>query len=245
MKSIKKYKNYSKRVFISTNYPIKFSNFKSLKWRNVKSQISKINKYRIKRIKEVVYKKKKKLILQKKIFKFIVNPLLKISKSFRIKKKFKHQMFKNFTKKKLLLYYSNQYSNNKINFSYNSKLKKIQNILLKPLLNIKIILWLLNYSLSIKQILQNIKQIKMMISNEKCFNNKKLNKGAIILFDKYFNKKFNREKFVKNNNIFSFLEVDFYVNILLVVKDIKELTINDNYLQISDHFNLTLLSYHK
>ena len=51
--------------------------------------------------------------------------------------------------------------------------------------------------------------------------------------------------FLNNNAIYSFIELDFYTNSLVILKDINELTQGDLNLLVTDYFDLYKLINYK
>ena len=88
------------------------------------------------------------------------------------------------------------------------------------------------------------------MNNKKIDINFILKKGDIISFNskklyKHLNFEEISSKFLNNNAVYSFIEVDLYTKSLVVLKDINELTLADLNLLITDYFDLYKLINYK
>jgi ribosomal protein S4 len=104
--------------------------------------------------------------------------------------------------------------------------------LIKPILRIDILLYFLNVCRSAKQAKQLIYSKKVLVNNEvlSCYK-KFLNLGDIITFndlniDLIETKKVSI-KYAQLNTIFSFIEIDYYTNSFVIVKNLNGLSFKD------------------
>lgn len=114
----------------------------------------------------------------------------------------------------------------------------------RPLYRIDILLWYLNYFNSSFESRQNINS-KSILVNGKCVkSNYYLKKGDIISISLKQNDK-KTYSFIKifkkhlfNNIFFSFLEVDYYSNNIVVIKDVVDLVDTDLQLLIEKNIDI-------
>ena len=128
-----------------------------------------------------------------------------------------------------------------------NKKKTIKDTLLfgfiKPEFRIDILLWRLNFFSSSFQARQSINEGEIKLNNKKILGNVFLKKGDIISFSSckslsssnitnIFSKLF-------NNDIFcTFIEVDFYTQTIVIIKNFEELTADDFSLFLTEYFDL-------
>lgn len=239
---------YNHRSILLTQYSLKILKFKSLKWRKLKEFLKKKQnrkKKKWKYLKKKIYiikKKKKKIKFRIRTNSFIINPLIIKINYYKIKLKYKLLWDKNLITKTLLLYYNHRKIN--IKKKYFSKLANIKFFLLKPLYNLSILLWNYNFSFSIKNSKKLITRKAFYINNIKNSKQKVLTKGFFIYINYCFTKKTNKIKYIKNNNIYLFTEVDYYINSLITLKNYKNFKLNDYYLSVSNLFKVNKLFYY-
>jgi ribosomal protein S4 len=115
--------------------------------------------------------------------------------------------------------------------------------LLKPEFRLDILLWRLNYFSSCYESRQYISNGEVLV-NRKCVSgNFILSKGDVISFSENFNlslinQKKQRVKTITTDFILTFLEIDYYTNTVVIVKDLYDLTTEDFYLLITESYNL-------
>lgn len=234
-----KFKNYNNYIFLNNYRPLKLLSFRSLKWRKINNFIKNIYQKNLKRTKYRKYNKRLRKRLKKNLF--IINPIIILKKFFKIQRNIKKLKFKNSNKKKLFLYFNQFIFFTKKNKSSKSKLKNIQKYLLKFNNNINLLLWYLNFSYSAS----NIRKKNILFNNSTLKFRYTLSKGLFIHFNDEFNKQINQSYYKYNNNLASTVEIDFYYNAFIILKDNKSTNINDSFLQIGDYFNLSLIAKKK
>lgn len=133
--------------------------------------------------------------------------------------------------------------------SKNLVLKKdlILNYLIYPNFRLDILLWNLNFFASSFQARQAINNSGVLLNGKRIKANSFVTKGDIITFKKTINEMyiFNEivEKFSKNKIFLTFVEVDYYTKTIVVLKDYKELSVEDLYLLITEYIDLKNFSY--
>jgi len=115
--------------------------------------------------------------------------------------------------------------------------------LVKPEFRVDILLWKLDFFSSSYQGRQALNEKKVLVNNKHVGANYFLSKGDIISFTDKFNIKLlnikeNKNKFLPTDMISTFVEVDYYSNTIVIIKDLQDLTIDDFYLIIKDSYNL-------
>jgi ribosomal protein S4 len=115
--------------------------------------------------------------------------------------------------------------------------------LLKPEFRLDILLWRLNFFESSYQARQAINEKKVKVNQKRVAGNFFLSKGDIISFSHSFNFKNLdiSEKINKNtqsDTVFSFVEVDYYSNTVVVIKNLKDLTTDDFHLLLNETYNI-------
>jgi hypothetical protein len=178
---------------------------------------------------------------------FIINPFLVI-KSFKIlerKKRYYKNSFE--TKTALLNIYENSISFNKLNKNVCSlKRYNILNYLIKPHYQLNILLSNLHFFSTPFQANQEIYNKRVLVNDKIIKFNICLKKGDIITFIRkspfrYFKCFLQRYSF--DNRLFSFIEVDYETETIIVIKDFFELSVEDFHLLIKDSIQLKNLTY--
>jgi len=218
MRKIPKYKLFylsKKNIF---SYPKKVLNFKHSKWLFVKTLNKKIK--------------------QKNFLNFF-----KLSKKLKIVDK-KKKIFKT-----NLIYMRN--IKHSLDNSFKPKAKKnkkknlktiFKDILLNYEYSINILLYRLKVFNNIFEAKNYIKSKGIFINNKKVFYNALLKKGDIIKFDELFYKlKANIFTNKEYEYLLPFVEVDFYVSQLVIIKDLEELSESDLLLFFKVYYNISQL----
>lgn len=208
MRLQKKYKNFSKLNAVFSRVPLRILKFHRTKWKKIQQLISKKIK------KKNLFSCRHLLFTKKWIF---YNS--KYSFGVYLKKYFDCIFDKAFS----LLFFK------KLKF-LNKKLKK--NIeysiyLIRPEFRIDIFFWRLNFFSSCYEARVFINNKKILINNKSVHSNYFLKKGDIISL-KFFtcNNKLKLKSF-NNFKIFSFVEIDYYTNTVVILKDYITLTEKD------------------
>ena len=222
-----KYKGYNNLSQPFERFPVRVLKFRNTKWKRVQKQLS------------------SSLFLDKK---FVDNFSTKVSYK---------------TWEKLDNYYreGNRLKNNIVNFFDKSisasSLKKILknsslssttrgmylHTLLKPEFRVDILLWRLNFFASSYEARQALNERKILVNQKAVSGNFFLSKGDVVSFTNKCNVDFltikeHKNNFLSTDTILSFVEVDYYSNTVVVIKDLTDLTADDFYLIVKESFNL-------
>jgi len=128
---------------------------------------------------------------------------------------------------------------------YLSKKGKILKYLIKPYYKLNILLWNLFFFSSPREASQQIAKKKVFVNNRIFTSTVLLTKGDIVSLElnrsKMYFKSFSRNySFIKR--YISFIEVDFETEIIIVIKDFKDLSIYDFFLLMNNSLSLRFLS---
>ena len=231
MRNVKKYKQYSKNKDLSPNIPSRILKFNRPKWKFFQKKLEQISKPSGSFINPLVRKASDKY-------------WDKSSDYFKEGIQLKRYLINSFD------------SSTKVSF-LNKNIKKdvsvkylLSNFLVKPLYRIDVLLSRLHLFYSVYQTRQFIKDGIILVNNKKIDINFILKKGDIISFNskklyKHLNFEEISSKFLNNDAVYSFIEVDLYTKSLVVLKDINELTLADLNLLITDYFDLYKLINYK
>ncbi len=230
MRNTKKYKQYSKNKELSANIPSRILRFNRPKWKFFQKKLDQLNK-------------------PTNLF---VNPLVRKASDKYWEKSTDY--FKDGIQLKRHL--MNSYDASvKISF-FKKKIKKRNQVkslllkfLVKPVYRVDVLLSRLHLFYSTYQTRQFIKYGIILVNNKKIDINYILKKGDIISFNskkihKHLEFKSICSKFLNNNSVYSFVEMDLYTNNLIILKDINELTQGDLNLLVGDYFDFyKLINY--
>lgn len=103
----------------------------------------------------------------------------------------------------------------------------------QPLFKLDILLWYLNFFRSLYEARQYIFIGGVLLNGKKVSPNCTLKRGDVITFDyKFFNwKKYslknNFYRYVKTSNYLTFVEADYYTKTIVVIKEPKDLSLDD------------------
>lgn len=233
-----KYKNFSKHFLPLSVLPVnKLFKFYKSKWKKVQTNlILEYKKFNL------IYKFKNKKRFFRKKKSFIKNhSKLNCTSRRWVKYKFFFRNALNL-KKKFKLLFGNTFTNWDLKKLFLYKTKKtysqvVQNFLLKPEFKINILLWRLNFFSSCFNVQKNIKKGIILVNKLKIKFNISLVLGNIIEIPKL--SLFTFSRILKKIVIFyTFLEIDYYTNTIIIVKDLKELNSKDFYLLTRNIYNL-------
>jgi len=224
MRFLNKYKLHGNFASASKKLPLRIVKFNRPKWAKIKNKVVRFKKQPFVNV-----------LINKLPFKSIS----------RVKKYYKVKLQ---TKKYIASLFDNTINLKK---SVNLKLKKdlICAYLVKPLFRIDILLWYLNYFSSSFESRQNINNKKVFVNKESIKANYFIKKGDIISlnfklsFEKNHTYNSIKKKYVPNKMFFSFLEYDYYTNTIIVLKDLKDLTIEDLRLLIEESMKVKNILY--
>lgn len=229
MRPVKKYKQYPGIKELSSRIPSRILKFRRPKWKNVK----------------------KSLEISSKNFGLFVNPAItKVSYKYWDKST---DYFKDGIQLKRFLINSFDRSikvgflKKEINFNSQNVIKKmLVNCLIRPNYRLDILLSSLNLFSSSYQARQFINDGIVLINSKKAKGNTFIKKGDIISFNSskiykhlYLNDILS--SFLKNEIIYSFIEIDFYTKTFIVLKDPEDLTSKDLTLLLPNYFDIRKL----
>jgi ribosomal protein S4 len=233
MRSQNKYKNYDQSVLISEKFPLRILKFKNTKW---------------KKVQKILLFKIKKKFKSNKPKKFKNNLSIKID--FKVWEKVK-SFYQNGRKVTNLIFNTldkslanSNLKKNLLNSKFSCEILDLyRQALLKPEFKLSILLWKLNLFSSSFQALQAINEKKVYINGAPVKTNCLLFKGDIVRLRKENYKKNtdvrkSKNYFTSSDIILSFAEVDYYSSIIVVVKDLENLSDQDLYFIKQEFYNL-------
>lgn len=245
MRFVNKYKNYDKLFSIFEKFPLRISRFKSTKWKRIQRLLS----FKISKLRENFRRPKRKVSTRHGRRRFFFDSFLtrvSLKSWYRVEKYFENgRRIKNlvssifdrslptaFFRKVLVL--SKKASN--VEHVY-------LNTLLKPEFRLDILLWRLKFFVSSYQACQAIDEQKVNVNGRQVKGNFFLSKGDVIFFSSDYRLDTLCMKTVKIGTLFSkivltFVEVDYYSNCIVVIKDLEELGTEDFYLLVKDVYSL-------
>jgi ribosomal protein S4 len=218
-----RYKNYDQSIQIFEKFPLRILKFKNTKWERLQKKL--LSKIRKKKLKDSKYKK------------FKNNLLIKIE--FKIWEKVK-DFYRN--GRKATNFISNTFDNTFTNSQLKVRLlaSKVSDetlniyrqTLLKPEFKLNILLWRLDFFCSSFQASQAIHDKKILVNGKFVEGSFSLLKGDVIyIATEAYNKNFRKSKikFSPSDGILSFIEVDYYTSLVVIIKDLENLSNQDLY----------------
>lgn len=226
MRLVNKYKILKIQKLVSKRYPKRILNFKRPKWLFLKNYLLSLNETSQK-INDItaVFNNFKTWERKKKIFTrslYVKNSVLNIfDKSLK---------FKSLNKSKSL-----------------SKLRQdaVLTYFLKSFYRIDILLWYLNFFKSSFEARQYINKGSVLVNGKTIKSNIFLKKGDCInikLNNNFFLRS-NSNLYLKNKFFLTFVEFDYYINEVVIIKDLNNLHLDDFYIMLSDYLNVKHLNY--
>lgn len=220
MRRAHKYKIYS-RVQVNSKFPKRLLNLKRPKWNSLK-------------------KKLKFVLARKENFK-IINPNMILGRTFGWKRLRK-------TYKSRLEFYSSLFAR----FDQSLKIRRLKSYktlirfdnyvkhLAEGYFKVTVLLWSTHFFKSSFEAKQQIDFLNIFLNNEKIQSNKLLTAGSVVSI---VNDKFvfleNLNKYSDNNQILSFVEIDYYSQNLVLLKSVDEVSDNDLSLLLIDSLGLS------
>ena len=245
MRFVNKYKSYDKLFSIFEKFPLRILKFKSTKWKRVQKALT----FKLSRMKKVFKGLKQKKFSKNSRKKFFFdNFVIKVNlKSwYRVEKYYENgRRIKNSVSNMFDRSLSTAYFRKVLVFS--KKASDVRHIyshsLLKPEFRLDILLWRLKFFSSSYQACQAIDENKITVNGKSVKGNFFLSKGDIILFssecklDNFCMKK------VEKNTLFSkvvltFVEVDYYSNCVIILKNLEDLGTEDFYVLVKELHSL-------
>ena len=233
-----RYKSYDQSIQIFEKFPLRVLKFKNTKWKRIqKLLLSNFSKTRKKKkLKDSKFKKIRSNFFVKVDFK----TWEKVKTFYQNGRKITNLIFnmfdQSFTNSKLRVNLLGPKASGKI-------LDVYRQIMLRPEFKLSILLWRLNLFCSSFQASQAINEKKVIVNGKPVGNNFSILKGDIIhLVTENYKKNTNIRKskiqFSPSDTILTFVEVDYYSNLIVIIKDLKDLSGQDLYLIRPEFCNL-------
>jgi ribosomal protein S4 len=226
MRQVKKYKKYSKIRELSPYIPARISKFQRPKWKFFQKRLDSL----------------------KKSSDFFVNPLIKKSSNKSWEKTTDYFRDETLLKRFLVNSFDSSIKLSSFQKSVKPSSKKITKDLLlhylvKPLYRVDILLSRFHLFSSSYQARQFISNGVVLVNGKQISGNFFLKKGDIVSFNSskiHENLEFSTffNNFLNNELFYSFVEIDYYTKTLIVLKDLKDLTLDDLNLLITDYFDI-------
>jgi ribosomal protein S4 len=224
MRHINKYKVHANYNSSTTKLPLRVLKFNRPKWDSVK--------------KKLLFKQK--LLSTKRIeFANVLVKTVPFKTISRVKRYFKNQLQ---TKKYVLSLFNNSFF---AKGTKNTRLKKelMLSYLVKPLYKLDVLLWYLDYVSSSFEARQSINNSAVLVNNKSVKSNYCVKKGDIIsILTKTSDFTMKSSSYIPNNMQLCFLEIDYYSNTIIIVKDLLELTTDDLSLLVEKNIAVNSLS---
>jgi ribosomal protein S4 len=236
MRFINRYKGYNRVFSIFEKFPLRIGQFKSTKWKRVQRLLS--------------FKTKKKTAKNRKSRRqlFFNNFLIKVSTRawYRVEKYYENgRRIKSAVSSLFDKTLSTRFYRKTLNLRYRSgsMSQTYSNTLIRPEFRVDILLWRLSFFRSCYQASQAIYEKKVKVNGKCIKGNFFLTKGDIITFSSSRPLSVLSVKNVKSNFLFSkkfstFVEVDYYSNCIIVLKSFDDLSLEDFYILVKEHYSL-------
>jgi len=222
MRFLNKYKLHEHFASSEIKLPSRIFKFKRPKWRKIKDKFKK-------RSKRFFWKNRRKVRIRRK---FANHVLIPVSRKFNTKRFYK-------TKQQTRKYIASLYENT-IDFRKKStckdRLSSVSSYIIKPYYRIDILLWYLKFFPSSVEARIFINGRNVVVNDRVVFSNYELKKGDVITLNylnitpeiaernEYY---LIKRKFKRSSAFFPFLEVDYYTNKIIVLKEWNELSISE------------------
>lgn len=219
-----KYKGYNHLVQPFAQFPLRILKFKTTKWKRLQKLLS----------------------LSANTKKF--NENLSIKLSHKMWDKVSNYYKEGNRLKNIIFYlYDKSISSSHLKSILKNSSSKIRNMylftLLKPEFRLDILLWKTYFFSSSYHARQHINNGDILVNKKSVSGNFFLSKGDIISLSEKFNPLLINPKRLRLKNtiedsILTFVEIDYYTNTIVVIKDLNELTVYDFYLLLVEFYNL-------
>ena len=222
-----KYKGYNLLSQPFDRFPLRVLKFKNTKWKKIQKILSSLGTT-------------KKKIVENFSVKVPYKTWEKVNNYYKDGHRLKNSIFLVYDKAVSVTYFKSVLKNP----SLSSTLRNMYlYMLLKPEFRLDILLWHLNFFESSYQARQAINERKVRVNEKSVAGNFFLSKGDVVTMAncKNFKALDLNQKIDKNSVsdiIFPFVEVDYYTNTLIVIKDLKDLTEDDFHLLLTETYNI-------
>ena len=219
-----KYKGYNQLSQLFDKFPLRILKFKNTKWKKIQKVLS-------------TSQLNKKSFVENFSVKAPYKTWEKINNYYREGHKLKNLIFLLYDKSISVSYFRSVLKNNSLSSTLRSMYLYT---LLKPEFRLDILLWRLNFFESSYQARQAINERRVKVNEKVVAGNFFFKKGDLISFIdlKNLNITQKRTKSSLSDIIFSFIEVDYYSNNIVILKDLKDLTTDDFYLLLNETYNI-------
>jgi hypothetical protein len=218
MRNLNKYKLYTNTNLLLNNPSQRIFKFKRPKWKKLQTLLKK----------ETTFLKK-----------FVDNSVLKVKYKFweKIQTNYRDGLYiKNSLSKLYDTFISTAYYKGFLKTKSKKQYKKIfLHCFIKPLFFINIILWKLNFYRSAFESKQALNYNDILLNNKRISHNITLKAGDIISIKKVSLIDF---KNITPEFLFSFIEIDYYTNTIIVLKNIEDLNFDDISFLIKDSIHI-------
>jgi ribosomal protein S4 len=236
MRFINRYKGYNKLFSIFEKFPLRIGQFKSTKWKRVQRLLS----FKTKKKKARNRKPRRKLFFNNFLTKVSTKTWYRVENYYENGRRLKTAVSSLFDKTLPTRFYRKTLN---LRYKSGSISQMYSNTLIRPEFRIDILLWRLSFFRSCYQASQAISEKKVKV-NDKCIKgNFFLTKGDIITFSSSRPLSVLSVKNVRSNFLFSkkfstFVEVDYYSNCIIVLKSFDDLSLEDFYILVKEHYSL-------
>lgn len=222
MRFLNKYKLHEHFAASEIKLPTRIFKFKRPKWKKIKDKFKK-------RSRRFYWKKRRKI---RKRRKFANHIKVRVVRKFNTKRFFR---IKQQTRKYIASLYENTINFRKKN-NYKDRQTSVSSYIIKPYFRIDILLWYLKFFPSSVEARIFINARNVLVNDRVVFSNYELKKGDVITLN-YFNitpevaerNEFYciKRKFKRSSSFFPFLEVDYYTNKIIILKEWNELSVSE------------------
>ena len=222
-----RYKGYNQMIQPFDGFPLRVLKFKTTKWKKIQKTLS---------ISNTTNKK----IVENFSIKVPYKVWEKVNNYYREGHRLKNSIFLLYDKAISVAYFKSVLKNS----SLSSTLRNMYlYMLLKPEFRLDILLWHLNFFDTSYQARQAINEGKVRVNDKSVAGNFFLSKGDVVTVissssSKALDLSQKKKKSTVSNMVFPFVEVDYYTNTLVVVKDLKDLTSDDFHLLLTETYNV-------
>lgn len=245
MRFVNKYKSYDKLFSIFEKFPLRILKFKSTKWKRVQKvltfKLSKMKKgFKSLKRKKTFKNNRKRFFFDNFVIKVNLKSWYRVEKYYENGRRIKDSVSKMFDRSLSTAYFRKV-------LVLSKKASDIRHIyshsLLKPEFRLDILLWRLKFFSSSYHACQAIDESRITVNNKSVKGNFFLSKGDIILFSSEYKLNNFCMKKVRKSTLFSkvvltFVEVDYYSNCVIVLKNLEDLGTEDFYVLVKELHSL-------
>lgn len=245
MRFVNRYKGYEKTTIVFERFPLRILKFKRPKWKKIQKLIFYSRKNR------VIRKHIRKKLLSKpksRLFDAFVNYLdpytwYKLKNYYANGRKIRSSILMLFDKTLVAKSFKKCLGRSKKSFQVDDSYLKM---IVRPEYKLDILLWRLSFFRSSYQVCQAINDKKVYVNSICVRKSTCLRKGDVVTFSNSYKQddliiRKIRNCFLKSKSILTFVEVDYYSNSVIIIKDLDELGLEDLNLIVKDYHSLKKL----